>query len=252
MRPWKILCLSTLLAASLLGRFAAAQTQAAPSQPLAQTAAAPAVQVKTVDQAIDRVIAREVEQISTFSRLKPVVETYIQDMRPDKDLGSVPIADHYFLGQADLSGGAQAHSMLANSKKGTLDNLNPIFHLNNFFSSAYSPDVFVHMIYVDTNGFDRSHYQFEYVRRYMDGGPSAVPAPELVPTEVSFRNSYRLWQRTNRKLLAEGNVAATALARGLSPFATLTAILHYIGMRTSREPTWPADLDTGRASLAGV
>jgi hypothetical protein len=94
--------------------------------------------------------------------------------------------------------------------------------------------------------------QFEYVRRYMDGGPSAVPAPELVPTEVSFRNSYRLWQRTNRKLLAEGNVAATALARGLSPFATLTAILHYIGMRTSREPTWPADLDTGRASLAGV
>lgn len=94
--------------------------------------------------------------------------------------------------------------------------------------------------------------QFEYIRRYVDGGPSAVPAPELVPTEVSFRNSYRLWQRTNRKLLAEGNAAATALARGLSPFATLTAILHYIGMRTSREPAWPADLDTGRASLAGA
>jgi len=64
--------------------------------------------------------------------------------------------------------------------------------------------------------------QFEFVRRYMDGGLSAVPAPELVPTEVSFLNSYRLWQRTNRKLLAEGNVAATALAR-----ATLTVRYAY-------------------------
>jgi hypothetical protein len=69
--------------------------------------------------------------------------------------------------------------------------------------------------------------QFEYIRRYMDGGLSAVPAPELVPTEVSLHNSYELWQRTNRRLLAEGNVAATVLARTLSPFATLTAILHY-------------------------
>ena len=69
--------------------------------------------------------------------------------------------------------------------------------------------------------------QFEYIRRYMDGGPSAVPVPELVPTEVSLHNSYELWQRTNRRLLAEGNVAATVLARTLSPFATLTAILHY-------------------------
>jgi hypothetical protein len=94
--------------------------------------------------------------------------------------------------------------------------------------------------------------QFEYIRRYMDGGLSSVPAPELVPTEVSFRNSYELWLRPNRKLLAEGNVVATVLARGLSPFAALTAVLHYIGMRTSREPVWPADLDTGRASLAGV
>jgi hypothetical protein len=39
------------------------------------------------------------------------------------------------------------------------------------------------------------------------------------------------------------------LARTLSPFATLTGILHYVGMRTNREPAWPADI-SGRVSVA--
>lgn len=94
--------------------------------------------------------------------------------------------------------------------------------------------------------------QFEYIRRYMDSGPSAVPAPELVPTEISFRNSYRLWNRTGNEVLKEKNAVTTGLVRMMAPFAAFTALLHYIGMRTSREPVWPAGLDTGRASLAGA
>ncbi|WP_052408658.1 DUF6708 domain-containing protein [Paraburkholderia acidipaludis] len=94
--------------------------------------------------------------------------------------------------------------------------------------------------------------QFEYIRRYMEGGTSGVPAPDLVRTEVSFRNSCRVVFRNDKKLLAEGNIVATLLVRVLKPFAALTAVLHYIGMRTSREPVWPADLDASPTSFAKV
>jgi hypothetical protein len=33
--------------------------------------------------------------------LHPLVETYIQDMKTDKELGEVPISDHYFLGRPE-------------------------------------------------------------------------------------------------------------------------------------------------------
>ena len=94
--------------------------------------------------------------------------------------------------------------------------------------------------------------QFEFIRRYMEGGPSAVPAPELVPTAISLRNSGDLYFRTDRKLLAEGNAVATLLVWLLKPFIALTVVLHYIGMRTSREPVWPVDVDASPMSLAGT
>ncbi|WP_233832519.1 DUF6708 domain-containing protein [Paraburkholderia sp. ZP32-5] len=92
--------------------------------------------------------------------------------------------------------------------------------------------------------------QFEFIRRYMEGGPSAVPAPDLVPIEVSLSNSCKLAFRNDKALLAEGNVVATALVWVLKPFLMLIALLHYIGMRTSREPVWPADIDASPVSMA--
>jgi hypothetical protein len=43
-----------------------------------------------------------------------------------------------------------------------------------------------------------------------------------------------------------------ALAYGPSPSATLIAILHQVGMRTSREPAWPADLNAGKEATKRV
>lgn len=103
----------------------------------------------------------------------------------------------------------------------------------------------------------RLNDQFEYIRRYMEGGPSAVPAPESVPKETSFANSRRIWTRDDEVLLAELSLLATTLVWVLRPFVYLTVVLHYIGMRTSREPVWPADIQAACAnaapqSLAGV
>ena len=33
-----------------------------------------------------------------------MVETYIQELRPDKEMGQVPAGDHYFLGRGNLQG----------------------------------------------------------------------------------------------------------------------------------------------------
>ena len=45
-------------------------------------------------------------------------------MKPDKELGAVPVRDHYFLGQAMLAKGVVDNSMIV-KKKGKIDQLNP-------------------------------------------------------------------------------------------------------------------------------
>src|ERR1700719_1643782 len=144
MRTLKTLCFSFFLMGSLAGPIWA--QSAAPAsdqaQPQANNSASPVV---TVDQAIDRIIAREHDEIATIRRYNPIIETYIQDVKPDKDMGTVPVRDHYFLGQADLSKGIVDNSMLA-GRKGKLDHLNPIAHLNGYFTSSYVPEGFLQMI----------------------------------------------------------------------------------------------------------
>ena len=90
-----------ILVGALAGAASAQQTQTA-DQTQPQTGefhiAAP---VTTVNQAIDRIIAREHDEIATIRRYNPIIETYIQDMKPDQGHGSqFPVRDHYFLGQA--------------------------------------------------------------------------------------------------------------------------------------------------------
>ncbi|MFM0069578.1 hypothetical protein PQQ86_00200 [Paraburkholderia sediminicola] len=84
--------------------------------------------------------------------------------------------------------------------------------------------------------------QFEYIRQYMEKGPTALPGPELVPTHVSLANSFNIWTRVDRELLREGSPQAHRLVRMLSGFVFITAILHYIGQLTSRQPAWPSDV----------
>ncbi|MBW0446000.1 hypothetical protein EN871_27855 [bacterium M00.F.Ca.ET.228.01.1.1] len=84
--------------------------------------------------------------------------------------------------------------------------------------------------------------QFEFIRRYMEDGPSAVPSPEVVPTNVSLSNSLKIWLRSDKKFLASRNPIAM-LGLLLSPFAAFTGLLHYIGQLTSQQPVWPEEIE---------
>ena len=73
------------------------------------TAAAPKpndqTPARTMADVIDRVITNENRSIQQIRQYSPLVETYIQNQRPDRDLGTVPAGDKYFLGRADFSKG---------------------------------------------------------------------------------------------------------------------------------------------------
>jgi len=150
--------------------------------------------VTTVDQAIDRIIAREHDEVATIQRYSPIVETYVQDMKPDPEMGIVPTKDQYFLGQALLSKGINDDSMLdkKNKKKGFANDINPFGHLEE--SSSRGGEGFLQMVYVDPNGLDRDHYEFRYVGREFLGEVRCVVF-DLTPLPKSGKGRFngRIW-----------------------------------------------------------
>jgi hypothetical protein len=120
----------------------------------------------SIDQVEDRFIARENATIDRMRELHPIAEVYLQNLRSDKDLGFVPASDEYFLGKTYMSGEIGMKSLLAKPEKGSfLHSLK----LNTMFQAhpgmRFLPDGFVGMSYVDSKGFNKATYKFEYVRR---------------------------------------------------------------------------------------
>jgi hypothetical protein len=115
----------------------------------------------TTSEIVDRVVAQEQSEISYIRQYSPLVETYIQYLRLDKQLGTVPDGDKYFLGRAKLANGVELEPLEYESglKKKLLEDW------REFVSTSFVPGGFLQMIYVDTSGFDRQHYKFEYIRR---------------------------------------------------------------------------------------
>jgi hypothetical protein len=159
---------------------------------IASAAAAEPQQARTMDQVIDRVVTNENRIDQQIRQYTPLVETYIQNLKPDKDLGYVPAGDKYFLGRADFSKGVQLVSLSNAESKGK-----KIFgSVGNFFSFAmqFLPDGFLQMIFIDTNGFDKSHYKFDYVRREFLGEVRCLVF-DVSPQEKSGKGRFlgRIW-----------------------------------------------------------
>jgi len=124
--------------------------------------AAAAQQAPTLSQVLDKIVTQEQVEMQSLRQYSPLVETYIQNLRPDKHLGSVPDGDKYFLGRADLTRGVELEPLT----RGSGTKHNRIFGgLGSFFSMEFLPQGFLQMIYLDMYGFDRQHYNFEFVRR---------------------------------------------------------------------------------------
>jgi Peptidase family M48 len=179
----KVFATIVLLAMSGLGAFAGQQ-----GATFQQIGPAP----RTMDEVIDRVIANEAKLDTRVRTYTPLVETYIQNLKPDKDLGYTPAGDKYFLGRADFTKGVQLVSLNDTNSKGK-----KIFtSVGNFFSFAmqFLPDGFLQMIFIDTNGFDKDHYKFDYVRREFLGEVRCLVF-DVTPKDKSGKGRFlgRVW-----------------------------------------------------------
>jgi hypothetical protein len=121
---------------------------------------------------VNRAIAQEKVVIKNIQQRTPLVETYIQDTRPDPKLWQVPVNDYYVLSRVDFGKGffdkiydprieAQHHGFFGGSLQ-AMTGLSKLLGLERF---TYNPNGFMDMMFLDPTGFDRQHYQFSYVRR---------------------------------------------------------------------------------------
>jgi hypothetical protein len=156
------------------------------------TAAAPARSgpPPTFDQAIDLIVDRENRFVAQMQKMHPLVETYIQNMKPDPDLTSVPESDEYFLGRLDLSEGQ--------TKDVSFKTQVSIFHrsldrLTSIYSMKFLPLGFAQMVILDTN-FDRRDYDFKFVRREFLGEVRCLVI-DVQPKEKAAPGKFlgRIW-----------------------------------------------------------
>jgi hypothetical protein len=123
---------------------------------------------------VERAITREKALIKEIQQRTPLVETYIQDTRPDVKLYEVPIDDQYMLSRVDFSKGFfdksyQPRTTKAAGKhsffKGSFASITGLTKALGLEKFTYSPTGFMQMMFLDPNGFDQQHYKFSFVRR---------------------------------------------------------------------------------------
>ena len=149
-------------------------------------------QPRTMDQVIDRFATNEQRLYGQMRNFSPLVETYIQNLKPDKDLGQVPAGDKYFLGRANFQKGVSLVPLNDTGSKGR----HVVGSIGNFFSFAmqFLPDGFLQMIFIDTSGFDKQHYKFDYVRREFLGEVRCLVF-DVTPIEKNNHGRFlgRIW-----------------------------------------------------------
>jgi hypothetical protein len=150
----------------------AAQSPAAQSptaqSPAAQNPVAPTREPLTQVSAItERVFSQEARLVENMGHYTPLVETYIQNLKPDPDFVRVPASDRYFLGRLAIAPtGMQDRAFKDNNRSSFMYAV--LDRLNSFYKPRYRHMGFMQMVYLNYN-FDAGHYELKYLRRQFLG-----------------------------------------------------------------------------------
>jgi Peptidase family M48 len=206
MRTWKWMITASLLivfSAMAQQTTAPASSSAAPMPsaqpspnpaPVEGPAAAPqpaTVAPTTMDQVVDRAIVREHALISFLQTRTPLVETYLQNLQLDPQMGPAPREDHYFFGRLDLSDSVDRQDYLSKDSSFQSHMLGGVTKL---FKFEYKPIGFSWMIFADRDDFDRAHYDFKYVHREFQGDVRCVVF-DVIPKKDAGKGRFvgRIW-----------------------------------------------------------
>ncbi len=145
-----------------------------------------------MDQVVNLFIEREHGLIKALSNRTPVVETYLQNLTSDPQLGPVPSEDHYFLGRLDMGESIDRKDYLKEEEKGMQTRL--LGGFQKLYKVQYQPMGFSWMVYADRTDFDREHYDFSYIRREFLGDIRCLVF-DVKPKPKSGRGRFlgRVW-----------------------------------------------------------
>jgi Peptidase family M48 len=127
--------------------------------PAPVSSASPAPAPLSSNDIIDKIIEREHFFMAQMRHLHPLVETYIQNLKPE-DGRVVPTSDQYFLGRIDMSNGAEDHVFKSQSGFGRRF----VSKLTSIYGMKFLPLGFAQMVVLDED-FQRKDYDFSFVRR---------------------------------------------------------------------------------------
>jgi hypothetical protein len=187
----KFICAAAFTQVFLLGY---AQLGNSPNQgdpqPAPAAVVAPATSPRNIDEVIDRVIANENTLRERLKTMHPLLETYIQEMKADQELESIPKTDAYFLGKLDFSNGISDKSFLPapGFAHRALSMFAPLF------SISFYPKGFADMIMMDPSGLNRDNYKFEFVKREFLGDVRCIVL-NINPKEHAGSDRFigRIW-----------------------------------------------------------
>jgi len=190
---------------------------------------------------IDKAVLREKEVIKTVRERAPLVETYIQNMKPDPVLSQVPVSDQHFLARVDFSkvinddeyknnkGNFQAKKSRYQSFK---DSITALTGISNSLHLTFHESGFTQMMLMDSNNFDRQHYSFLFVRNdFLGNVPTAVfDVTPANPRKDFGRFSGRIWIETKggNVIRFNGDFAGSILS--------MKEFYHFDSWRTNIQP----------------
>ena len=141
----------------------------------------------TMDQVVDRAIEREHALMEMLKTRTPLVETYIQDLKFDPQVGPSPAQDHYFLGRMDLGEHVDRRDYLS---KDTSFKSHLLGGFTRLYKLEYKPLGFSWMIYADRDDFNRQTYSFKYLRREFLGDVRCIVL-EVFPKQGTGKGRFR-------------------------------------------------------------
>jgi len=119
------------------------------------------------EAAVERIFLQEAKLVENMRSYTPMVETYIQRLRPDDQLGTLPNKDRYFLGRLVLDKQKLKDLKFKdNNKLGLMTRV--LDRLDSFYRINYNNVGFMQMVFLN-QWFDKDHYQLKYMRQQFLG-----------------------------------------------------------------------------------
>jgi peptidase M48-like protein len=142
------------------------------------------------DRVVQQVVTREAANLKALRQYSPLVESYMQSMKPDADMGMVPISDQYYLHRVAF--GRTLSETSFHPEPGFLSRA--VHGITKEFRPEFVSQGFTWMIAMDMRGLDREHYNFDYQGREFLGDLRCI-IMDVTPKRNSGKGRFlgRIW-----------------------------------------------------------